>query len=120
MTITLRILLIIASIFSFILCIKRIKQAKLKVTNSLIWMLGSLILILMSIFSNIVEWIAEKLGFIAPVNFVFLIIITFLLIEVFSNNVRITMLNEKIKELTHYIALKELENKEKNGGGKNE
>lgn len=110
MSITLRIILIICSILSFLLCIKRIKQAKLKIINSVIWMLGSFLLILMSIFSQAVEWISAKLGFVAPVNFVFLIIIAFLLIETFINNIRITELNEKIKELNHYIALKE-ENK---------
>lgn len=113
MTITLRIILILASIFSFILCIKRIKQSKLKITNSIIWMIGSFALILMSIFSNAVEWISTKLGFIAPVNFVFLVVITFLLIQTFVDNIRICILNEKIKELNHYIGLKELENKDK-------
>lgn len=112
MSITLRIVLIICSIFSFIFCIRRIKQSKLKVTNSVVWMLGSLMLILMSIFSGIVEWLAEKLGFIAPVNFVFLIMIAFLLIQVFIDNIRISGLSEKIKDLNHYIALKELKNKE--------
>lgn len=112
MTITLRIILIIASIFSFILCIKRIKQSKLKITNSIIWMIGSFVLILMSIFSNAVEWFSAKLGFIASVNFVFLVVIAFLLIQSFIDNIRISVLNEKIKELNHYIALKELEKKE--------
>ncbi len=114
MSITLRVLLIIASFFSFLLCLKRIKQAKLKITNSVVWMLGSLALVLMAIFSNAVEWIATKLGFIAPVNFVFLVMIAFLLMQTFIDNIRISTLNEKIKELDHYIALKELEkNKEK-------
>ena len=58
-------------------------------------------------FSNVVEWISSKMGFLAPVNFVFLIIISFLLIQVFIDNLRITQLNEKIKDLNHYIALKE-------------
>lgn len=114
MSITLRIILIISSILSFILCIRRIKQAKLKVTNSVIWMIGSFLLIFMSAFSQVVEWISIQLGFIAPVNFVFLTIIAFLLIEVFINNIRITELNEKVKDLNHYIALKELNDKEKN------
>lgn len=113
MTITLRIILILASIFSFILCIKRIKQSKLKITNSIIWMIGSFALIVMSIFSNAVEWVSTKLGFIAPVNFVFLVVITFLLIQTFVDNIRICILNEKIKELNHYIGLKEIENKNK-------
>ena len=99
MTITLRILLIIASLFSCFLCVKRIKQAKLKVENSVVWMIGSIVLILMSIFFGAVEWISRKLGFIAPVNFVFLIVIVFLLIQTFIDNIRISALNEKIKDL---------------------
>lgn len=110
MTLTLRIVLIISSIISFLLCIKKIKQAKLKVENSVIWMIGSIVLIIMSIFSKAVEWISNKLGFMAPVNFVFLIIIGFLLIQTFVDNIRISSLNEKIKDLNHYIALKEKKN----------
>ena len=107
MDITLRVLLIIASLFSCFLCVKRIKQAKLKVENSVIWMIGSIVLIFMSIFFNLVEWISSKLGFVAPVNFVFLVVIAFLLIQTFIDNIHITELNEKIKELDHYLALKE-------------
>ena len=111
MSITLRVILLIGAVVSFLLCIRRIKQAKLKVENSIIWMVGSFILILMSIFSNAVGWISNKLGFMAPVNFVFFMIIVFLLIQVFVDNIRLSELNEKIKNLNHYIALKE--NKEK-------
>ena len=60
MTITLRIILIICSLIAFLLCITKIKQAKLKVENSVIWMIGSIILILMSIFSDAVEWISNN------------------------------------------------------------
>ena len=113
MTITLRVILIIGSLIAFFLCVKRIKQATLKVSNSVMWMVGCLILILMSIFSNVVEWISVKLGFIAPVNFVFLTMIGFLLIQMFIYNIRISELNEKIKDLNHYIALKENEERNK-------
>lgn len=109
MSLTLRIILILCSILSFILCISRIKQSKLKINNSVLWMLGSVLLVLMSIFSEGVKWISDKLGFIAPVNFVFLFIITFLLVQTFIYNIRISLLNEKIKELNHHIALKEYE-----------
>ncbi len=112
MTITLRMILIISSLISFLLCITKIKQAKLKVENSVIWMTGSIVLILMSVFSNLVEWLSNKLGFMAPVNFVFLVMIGFLLIQTFIDNLRISTLNEKIKDLNHSIALKEKEEKE--------
>ncbi len=113
MTLNLRVILIICSILSFILCVRKIKQAKLKVENSIIWMSGSIILILMSIFSKAVEWISQKLGFMAPVNFVFVTIIAFLLIEVYMLNLKITEVNEKVKNLNHYIALRENEEKNK-------
>lgn len=119
MTITLRIILVVLSIISFILCVRKIKQAKLKVINSVTWMVGSILLILMSAFSGGVEYISSKLGFIAPVNFVFLVIIGFLLIQSFIDNIRISMLSEKIKDLNHYIALENYKKDEK-GNDKNE
>lgn len=114
MTITLRVILIICSLISFVLCIKKVKQAKLRVADSIIWVIGCFLLILMSIFSGTVEWISEKLGFIAPVNFVFLVVIGFLLIETFISNIKISMLNEKVKNLNHYIALKEYQKEKEN------
>lgn len=107
MSLTLRIILIVCSLMSFVLCVKRVKQSKIRVVDSIIWVIGTFILILMSIFSSVVEWISIKLGFMAPVNFVFLITIGFLLIESFISNMKISELNEKVKNLNHYIALKE-------------
>lgn len=108
---TLRIILIISSFIAFILCVMKIKQSKLKVENAVTWMFGSILLILMSIFSDFVGWISNLLGFASPGNFVFLIMIAFLLIQVFIDNLHITVLNEKIKDLDHYIALKEHDEK---------
>lgn len=109
MSITLRTTLIICSIISFILCVIKIKKSELKIENSIIWLLGSILLILMSVFSDIVTWISVLLGFEAPVNFVWMCAIGFLLVELFLDNIRISKLNEKVKNLNHYIALKENE-----------
>ena len=118
MSIILRCILIVSSFLAFCLCVNKIKQSKLKVANSVTWMIGSVILILMSIFTDAVTFLANKLGFIAPVNFVFFILIAFLLIQVFIDNMNINELNEKIKELNHYIALKENTGKEKQNAEK--
>ena len=107
MSLTLRIMLLCGSIFSFIFCVKKIKEAKLKVEYSIFWMISNFVLILMSIFSDFVGYISNKLGFVSPVNFVFLIIIVFLFTQAFLDNLRISELNEKIKNLNHYIALNE-------------
>ena len=73
MSVTLRVILIISSFIAFYLCITKIKKSQLKIENSVTWMLGCIILILMSIFPNVVVWISEKLGFVAPVNFIFFV-----------------------------------------------
>ena len=106
MSVTLRVILIISSFIAFYLCIAKIKKSQLKIENSVTWML--------SIFPNVVVWISEKLGFVAPVNFIFLVMIAFLLMQIFIDNIHITSLNEKIKDLDHYIALKEKEEKDSN------
>lgn len=111
MSLVLRIILIICSLISFLLCIKKIKKSQMVVADSIIWVIGSFLLILMSIFSNAVEWLSIKLGFMAPVNFVFFVIIGFLLIQNFMTNLKVAKLNEKIKDLDHYIALQEYKNK---------
>lgn len=111
MSVTLRVILIISSIIAFLLCVMKIKKSQLKVENAVTWMFGNIVLIIMSIFPNLVVWISNKLGFVAPVNFIFLIMIAFLLIQTFIDNMHITALNEKIKDLDHYIALKEYEEK---------
>ena len=116
MDIVLRSVLLVCSIIAFLLCMIKIKQAKLKVSNSVVWMIACIVLILISIFFEPVVWLSYKLGFIAPVNFVFLVIIGFLAIQTFIDNIRIATLNEKIKDLDHYIALKEYE-AEKNETG---
>ena len=118
MSTTLRILLIICSTISFVLCVRKIKKSELEIENSIIWLLGSIILILMSVFSEAVTWISQMLGFEAPVNFVWMCTIGFLLIETFLANIRISALSEKLKKLDHYIALRE--NQEKKGKEKDE
>lgn len=113
MSLTLRIILIVCSISAFILCVNKIRQSKLKIDNSITWLLGSILLIFMSLFSEIPMWLSRKLGFASPVNFVFLLIIAFLLIQSFIDSLHLTELNEKIKNLNHYIALKEHEKEDK-------
>lgn len=114
MNITLRVLLIACSVFAFFLCVRKIKKSELKIENSIIWLIGSILLVLMSVFSESITWISRKLGFESTVNFVWMCAIGFLIIELFLYDIRITMLNEKIKNLNQYIAIeKNKEEKEK-------
>lgn len=107
MTSTLQIILIIVSIITFIFVITKIRKSQLNIADAVIWILLSLLLILMSLCLPFISSIAHMLGFIGTSNFVFTLILFFLIIIVFGQSVKISILNEKIKNLNHYIALKE-------------
>lgn len=110
MTITLKILLILGSILTFVFIIRKIGKSQMNIADSIIWIIGAMFLMFISIFSKLMDFLALKLGFMSTVNFVFVFFIFFLIIMVFSQTVKISMLNEKIKNLNHYIALQEEKN----------
>ena len=107
MTATLQMILIITSIITFLFIISKIRKSQLNIQDAVIWILMCLLLIIMSIFLPFIIKIAHMLGFMSTSNFVFALICFFLLIIAFSQTVKISLLNEKIKNLNHYIALKE-------------
>ena len=113
MSYLLRILLIIISIIAFILVVKKVKKSKMKTEDAVIWIIGSLVLIFMCVFLNFMTRISDGLGFVSPANFVFLVVCFFLLLITFNQSIKISVLTEKIKELNHYIALKEEEKDQK-------
>ena len=107
MTTTLQILLIIVSVITFLFVISKIRKSQLNIQDAVIWIMLCLLLIIMSLFLPFITKIAQTLGFMSTSNFVFALISFFLLIIVFSQTVKISILNDKIKNLNHYIAMKE-------------
>ena len=85
----------------------------MKIKNSILWISLSLVFILMSIFSSSIEKVAKIIGFETSANFIYVAIIAFLFIQVFTNTIEITILSNKIKNLNHYIALKNYEKEKK-------
>ncbi len=113
MTLTLQIVLAISSIITFLFVITKIRKAQLNIQDAVIWILLSLLLIVMTFCLPFITDIAHMLGFIGTSNFVFTLILAFLIIIVFGQSVKISILDEKIKNLNHYIALKEKRDEEK-------
>lgn len=107
MTLTLQIVLVAVSIITFIFVITKIRKSQLNIQDAVIWILLSLLLIIMSFCLPFIDRIAHAVGFMSTSNFVFAMILFFLIIIVFGLTVKISILNEKIKNLNHYIALKE-------------
>lgn len=103
----LQIMLIVMSLLVFLFVLRKIRKSQLQIQNAIIWIIGSIALLVISVFDDIMMYIATNLGFISTSNFVLVSVIFFLLLIVFHQDIKISIIEEKLKDLNHYIALKD-------------
>lgn len=108
MTLVFRVILILVSLFTFISIIRKIRNAKVQIEYSLFWIVFSAVLLLFSIFPQIPSFVTNLLGIYSTVNFIFLFVIFILLVHQFMNSIKISQLEQKLKELTQELAVREL------------
>lgn len=108
-----RILLIVVSLGTFVGMIKRIRNAKVQIETSLFWLIFSAILLVLSLFPQIPAVVSEILGMYSTANLIFLVVIFVLLLHQFRVSVKMSQLEQKLKELTQELAVRELSEKEK-------
>ena len=75
MTVVFRIVLIVASIATAYFMLKKIQQSKVKIEDSIFWILFSVMLIVLCIVPQLADFMAKLLGIKSTVNFIFLFII---------------------------------------------
>lgn len=107
MTLTLQIVFLIVSVFMFLFVILKIRKSQLQVADAIAWILGSVLLVFISLFSDVIVYASNLLGFYSASNFVLTLFVFFLLVIAFLQNIKISILSEKLKNLNHYIALRE-------------
>lgn len=105
MTNIFRIILLVVSLFTMIFMLKRIRQSKIQIEDSLFWILFAVMVVILGAFPVIADFMAGVIGIYSTVNFIFLFFIFILLIKEFSMTIKISQLENKIKELTQEIAL---------------
>lgn len=113
MSMTLRFCLTVVSIATFVVIVRKIRQSKVQIETSLFWIVFAAGLLLLSFFPEIAFVATNWFGIMAPVNFIFLFFIFILLIHQFFNSIKISELENKLKELTQELAVRELMEKEK-------
>lgn len=111
MSAVLRIILIVASLGTCIYISRKLKKAQVDTHDTIFWLLFSLILIIISLFPEVADWIAVRMGIYSTVNMVFLIIIFALLLRVFQLTLKTSRMEHRINILVEEIAIRE---KEKN------
>lgn len=109
----LRILIIVGALFLLLYMLKKIRQSKLKIEYTVFWILFSGVLVLMGIFPQIFYFISEVIGFQAPINMIYLVIIFVLIVKLFLTSMQISKLENKVDSLTQQIAIDRKIDKEK-------
>ncbi len=107
MTLTLQITFLVVSILMFLFVILKVRKSQLQIADGIAWILGSILLVVISLFSDVIVYASNLLGFYSVSNFVLTLFVFFLLVIAFLQNIKISMLSEKLKNLNHYIALTE-------------
>ena len=109
MTPTLRVVLIVVSILTTFMIMRKIRQSKLQIEDSIFWLGFSSILIVFSIFPGLPDLLAELAGTSTPANFIYLAVIFLLIVKMFHMSIKQSQLETKIKDLAQKIALDENE-----------
>jgi hypothetical protein len=105
MTVTLRIVLIVASALLVLYTLLKIRKAQLDIDDSLHWIVTAIVLILLSLFPNSVVKLSEVLGFISPANLVFLCMIFVVLVRLFVQSVEMSVQKHRLNQLVQKVAL---------------
>lgn len=111
MPIQLRVVLIIASLATCYYTLHKIRKSQIKIEDALFWILTSISLVLLSIFPSIAFFFADLLVIDSSVNFVYLVVIFFLILKVFVLSIKLSQMEERIKNLVQRIAIDQDESK---------
>lgn len=109
MSFVLRIGLIVVSLLTLIFITRKVRNAQVRLEDSLFWFCVAGILLIFSIFPQIFFGLAKFAGIESPANLVFLLFIFILLILGFSLSVHLSQTDTKLKELTQQLAVEKFE-----------
>ncbi|MBE5038165.1 DUF2304 domain-containing protein [Subdoligranulum sp. DSM 109015] len=99
--------LIIGSLITAFFILRRVRQAKVQIEDTIFWLAASAVLLILAIFPGIAFWASRLLGFVSPINFVYIVIIFLLIVKQFFMSIRLSQLDSKVRILTQRIALNE-------------
>ena len=103
----LQIFLIICLILFFIIIINFIAKKRLNLKYSLVWLLADIVMLIVTIFPQIVDIVGSFIGIASPVNTIFLFGGMFIILIVLTLTFIVSHMNNRIYSMTQSIALLE-------------
>ena len=109
MTRRLQVFIIIALIICLVIIINMVKKRALELKYVLAWIICDLVLVLLTLFPDLIGKLARFLGIFSPMNMVFFLGFLFSLIIIFSLTVALSRVTSRVRKLAQQIALYEEE-----------
>lgn len=96
---------IILGIFLILYIFVTVIKGKFDIVESIFWLIGSVVILILSIWPNIIIWLSKIIGIEYPPSLLFLLVAVFLLLINFRNTQKIAKQREKIIFLGQEIAI---------------
>lgn len=105
MTVILRCVLIIVSILLTFFVLRKIRQSKVKIEDSIFWVMFALLMVVFSVFPGLADILSDFVGTYSTSNFIFMFVIFILLVKVFFLSLKISQLESRVTALIQLLAL---------------
>lgn len=105
MSIMIRILCVVGSFVTLLFITSNIRRSKVQIEDSIFWVVLAAALLVVAIFPGLASTISGLLGFQAPSNFVFVVVIAILLAKLFTLSTEVSSLKHRLNELAQEEAL---------------
>lgn len=112
MTVLLRCVLICVSVLLTCYVLRKIRHSKMKIEDSIFWVMFALLLVVFSLFPRLADFISRMVGTYSTANFIFTFMIFILLVKVFFQSIKISQLERRVTELIQTFALDREEKQE--------
>ena len=103
---TLRVLLLVAAVFTAFWILWKIRRMKVKMEDAIYWVVFAVLLAVLGIFPEVSYWLSRKMGVMSPANLIFLLIISLLVEKIFTLSILVSQLEDKVAVLSAEVALR--------------
>jgi hypothetical protein len=107
MELRIQILAIAASGTLLLIVLEMVRRKAFLERYALLWLLSALVLLALSVWSGMLEWVAELIGIVYPPNALFLIAFGFVLVLLLHFSLAVSKLSDQTKVLAQRLALLE-------------
>lgn len=105
MSLTFRVVLVLVSLLMLTFVLNHIRKSKFKIENSIFWIFIAFAIIILSVFSQIADFMSHLIGVASTVNFIFLSFIFVLILKNFYSDIKISKLESNLEDLSQKIAI---------------